>query len=170
MSKVKVANYTDSQVKEMVDTYTAETTQAGRDRVVDALAASMGKHVRSIRAKLVSLKVYQKVVKASTVTGKPAIKKDQMAENLAELMGIFLNTESVAKMNKTDIRNIGDEVERLQKQIADFEAVAEFAEFDFITESENMAEFYRLEAERVEAEKVDPDQVDPDLVETEKSE
>ncbi len=141
----KTVNYTPEQVKEMLSAYDPKADQKTRDSVVLALAERFGRHIRSIRAKLVAEKVYVKAAKVSNVTDKPAMKKDAMAEKLAETMGIFLNTESVAKMNKQDIDNIQTEVERLQKEISDRDKVAEFAGFDYISEATNMAEFAEAE-------------------------
>ena len=104
----KTANYTDAQIAIMTERYTAETTEEGRKRVVLELADEFGKSDRSIRSKLVSLKVYQKKATISKVTGGEAMKKDAMAQKLADVTGLNLNVESVAKMNKTDIQKLID--------------------------------------------------------------
>lgn len=65
MAAEKKVNYTEAQIEAMIADYTA-------GKSVEDLAAAMGKAVRSVRAKLVQLKVYQKaepVVKAAKEEG-----------------------------------------------------------------------------------------------------
>jgi hypothetical protein len=72
------ANYTDKQVKHMIEAYTAKP-----DRVtVDMLAEDLNKSIKSIIGKLSREGVYQKAV-YTTKTGEMPITKAELILNLA---------------------------------------------------------------------------------------
>lgn len=124
----KTENYTTEMVTEMVAVYTAapegqsEADVAARDGVVANLAEKFGKSPKSIRAKLSRENVYIPKETKSKVTGaKPASKVD-LAEKLAAVSGIELNTDSVAKMNKVDIVKLIDAFELTEDEAAEVNA------------------------------------------------
>lgn len=65
----KTVNYTAEQVKTLVSAYTAADSQESRDSVVASFAATFGKSVASIRAKLSREGVY---IKKETAAKKAA--------------------------------------------------------------------------------------------------
>lgn len=88
---LKAANYTEEQVTAIVAAYKAGDS-------LEAIAASIGKSVPSVRAKLAALKVYvSKAVKpASEKT--PKENKDGLKSKLESLLGVeLLNIESASK-------------------------------------------------------------------------
>ena len=100
---VKVANYTDEQTARMREAYTAEPTKA----TVETLAASMGKNVRSIVAKLSNMGIYQKVERVSKINGEKPAKKDQHADAIGAVLRLTeAETESLTKANKTALIKI----------------------------------------------------------------
>lgn len=101
-STAKVVNYTAEQTAELVEAYKALPTSA----TVEALAAKMGKTVRSIVAKLSREGVYQKAERL-TKTGQPVQKKDSMADAIGAILGLTeAETESLTKANKTALDKI----------------------------------------------------------------
>lgn len=95
MATEKTVNYTEAQVKELVETYTADKTEA----TVKALAEKMGKSVRSVIAKLAKEGVYESKAKEA---GKRAMLKSEMVTKLAELTGATEEQlESLEKANGT---------------------------------------------------------------------
>ena len=88
---LKAANYTEEQVTAIVAAYKAGDS-------LEAIAASIGKSVPSVRAKLSALKVYvSKAVKpASEKTTKE--NKDGLKSKLESLLGVeLLNIEAASK-------------------------------------------------------------------------
>ena len=77
------SNYTQEQVDQMIEEYSANPT---RD-TVDNLAKDLDKSVKSIIGKLSREGVYQKAV-YKTKTGEIPITKAQLVENLAMLLEI----------------------------------------------------------------------------------
>jgi len=99
----KTVNYTDEQVAELTEAYTAvvDAPEADRDAVVAEYAAKFGKKPRSIIAKLSNLKIY--VAKTPVAKdGEPAIKKDAAAAVLREVAGLPLT--SAESLTKADIK------------------------------------------------------------------
>lgn len=95
MATEKTVNYTEAQVKELVETYTADKTE----ETVKALAEKFGKSTRSVIAKLVKERVY---VSKAKEAGKRAMLKSEMVTKLAELTGATEEQlESLEKANGT---------------------------------------------------------------------
>ena len=86
--------YTPEVLEDIVSSYTNKTA------TVEELAEKYDLPVRSIRAKLSSLGVYQKKVYVSK-TGEPPVKKCEYVEKIAELMGVDIELiDSLEKANK----------------------------------------------------------------------
>ena len=98
------SNYTNEQVKHMIEAYSANPT---RD-TVDELAISLDKSVKSIIGKLSREGVYQKAV-YKTKTGEIPITKAQLVENLADLLEIpSSKIMGLEKAPKQDIKFLHD--------------------------------------------------------------
>lgn len=99
----KTPNYTDEQVAVMTDMYTAvaDKSEAERDAVVDAIAEKYGRKRRSVVAKLSNLKIYRAKTPVAK-DGEPAVRKDELAETLADVTGLPLT--SADKLTKVDIK------------------------------------------------------------------
>lgn len=99
---VKTPNYTDAQTATLKAAYVAAPTPA----TVEALAAQMGKTVRSIVAKLSKEGVYQKKEYVSKTGAKP-VKKDAHADAIGAVLKLTeAETESLTKANKTALEKI----------------------------------------------------------------
>jgi hypothetical protein len=99
----KPVNYTAAMTLAITEAYTAvasESEEVRNDCVAD-LAATYGKSVRSIRAKLSRENVYVAMKSVSKVTGDAPAKKEVLAATLVEVTG--LNLVSAEKLNKTDL-------------------------------------------------------------------
>jgi len=98
----KAVNYTPEQTAGMVAAYLADKSES----TVAALAASMGKTVRSVVAKLSREKVY--VAKTyTTKTGEKAVKKDATADAIGAVVELTESEiESLTKANKTALVKI----------------------------------------------------------------
>lgn len=97
----KTLNYTPEMTAAMVADYKAGVT-------VETIAASVGKSVRSVVAKLSREKVY--VAKTyTTKTGEAVVKKDAHADFIGEALGLTeADTESLTKANKTALAKIAE--------------------------------------------------------------
>jgi len=106
MAKAKTPNYTEKQTNAIVEAYNAvlDADQETRDAVVDQLAAEFGRKRRSIIAKLAKETSYVTKEKKSTVTGRPAQKKEAMADSLREASGMKL--AGIENSNKTAIAEL----------------------------------------------------------------
>ncbi len=102
MATAKVVNYTPEQTAKMVADYSADQSKA----TVEAIAAALGKTVRSVVAKLSKEGVY--VAKAYvSKTGEKPVKKDAHADAIgAVLLLTEAETESLTKANKTALVKI----------------------------------------------------------------
>lgn len=99
MATEKTVNYTPEQTSALVKAYSEGTS-------VEALATQFGKTARSIIAKLSREKVY-KAKEYVTKTGEKVVKKDTLADRLAEVVGLTeAETESLTKANKTALSKI----------------------------------------------------------------
>ena len=98
---IRPKNYTDEMVASMTAQYEANPT---RD-TVDALAAEMGKSVRSIIAKLSREGVYVAQPKV-TKTGEPVVRKQELVAEVAEHFGIEIPT--LVKASKADLQKLVD--------------------------------------------------------------
>jgi Zn-dependent M32 family carboxypeptidase len=87
-------NYTEQQVKLMIDEYTNEPTR----ETVEALAEQLDKSVKSIIGKLSREGVYKKTV-YKTKTGENPETKKEIVQDVAEKLSI--NYESVAGLEKS---------------------------------------------------------------------
>ena len=94
-------NYTKEQEASMIAEYKMNPTRA----TVDVIAEDLGKSVKSVIAKLVTLKVYVKAVK-TTKTGKPVIRKTALVEKINSHFGFEM--PSLVKATKTDLQNMVD--------------------------------------------------------------
>ena len=101
MTTETIKNYTKEQEASMIAEYKMNPTRA----TVDVIAEDLGKSVKSVIAKLVTLKVYVKAVKTAK-TGKPVTsKKDLVAKINAHFN---LEMPSLAKATKIDLQNMVD--------------------------------------------------------------
>ena len=98
---IRPKNYTDEMVASMTAQYEANPT---RD-TVDALAAEMGKSVRSIIAKLSREGVYVAQPKV-TKSGEPVVRKQELVSEVAQHFGIELPT--LVKASKADLQKLVD--------------------------------------------------------------
>ena len=94
-------NYTKEQEASMIAEYKMNPTRA----TVDVIAEDLGKSVKSVIAKLVTLKVYVKAVK-TTKTGKPVIRKTALVEKINAHFGFAM--PSLVKATKQDLQNMVD--------------------------------------------------------------
>ena len=94
-------NYTKDQEASMIAEYKMNPTRA----TVDVIAEDLGKTVKSVIAKLVTLKVYVKAVK-TTKTGKPVIRKTALVEKINAHFGFAM--PSLVKATKQDLQNMVD--------------------------------------------------------------
>ena len=94
-------NYTKEQEASMIAEYKMNPTRA----TVDVIAEDLGKSVKSVIAKLVTLKVYVKAVK-TTKTGKPVIRKTALVEKINAHFGFEM--PSLVKATKADLQNMVD--------------------------------------------------------------
>ena len=94
-------NYTKEQEASMIAEYKMNPTRA----TVDVIAEDLGKSVKSVIAKLVTLKVYVKAVK-TTKTGKPVIRKTALVEKINSHFGFEM--PSLVKATKDDLQNMVD--------------------------------------------------------------
>ena len=89
----KIINYTDEQSARLVSGYQAGET-------VEALAAEMGKSIRSVIAKLSRSGVYEAKV-YQTKQGEAVVKKDAHADAIGAILRLTeAETSSLAKANK----------------------------------------------------------------------
>jgi hypothetical protein len=96
-------NYTDDMVAELVASY---NHKEGSNKEFTAEAAqTLGKSVKSIISKLVSLKVYQTEAKA-TKTGVPVISKKELVAQIEAHYGF--EVPSFTKATKVDLQNLVD--------------------------------------------------------------
>lgn len=96
----KPVNYTPEQTVAIVARYVDDKL------TVEQIATEFGKSVRSITAKLSREQVYQKKAYVSK-TGAAVVKKDTLADQLAELAGLTESeAESLTKANKTALSKL----------------------------------------------------------------
>ena len=95
-------NYTEEQVKHMVEAYQAKPDRS----TVDALADELNKSVKSIIGKLSREGVYKKTV-YKTKTGEDPITKKELVEELAGILDISANSiVGLEKSPKADLKNL----------------------------------------------------------------
>jgi len=100
-------NYTEEQVKYMVETYKDNPTR----ETVDDLAEELGKSVKSIIGKLSREGVYKKTV-YKTKTGEDPITKRELVETVANLLDIDSSKiTGLEKAPKADLKNLLEAVE-----------------------------------------------------------
>lgn len=98
---VKAVNYTAEQTAKMIADYNSGMT-------AEAIAAEMGKTVRSVIAKLTREKVYKKKEYVSK-TGEKPVKKDTHADAIGAILRLPENDiESLTKANKSALKAIFD--------------------------------------------------------------
>ena len=98
-ASVRVPNYTDAMVNQMVGEYTANPSMD----TVRALSDSMGKNTRSIIAKLVREGVYQ-AQERTTKSGAPIVRKAELVAEISSLTGT--NVDSLVKASKADLERL----------------------------------------------------------------
>ena len=97
----KAVNYTPEQTASLLADYAAGVS-------VESMAKAMGKTVRSVVAKLSREGVYKKK-EYKTKTGETVIKKDALADKMAEVFGLTeAEADSLTKANKTALKKILD--------------------------------------------------------------
>ena len=102
----KTVNYTPEQTAELVAAYVANATEA----TVATFAEKFGKTTRSIVAKLSREGVYKKKEYVGK-TGEKPVKKDALADKLAELAGLTeAEATSLEKASKTALQKLIDMV------------------------------------------------------------
>ncbi len=85
------ANYSEDQVTAIVAAYKAGDS-------LESIAASVGKSVPSVRAKLAALKVYVSKAKSEAKPSEKGGNKEALASLLSELVGVdLLNVEAASK-------------------------------------------------------------------------
>ena len=97
-ASVRVPNYTDAMVNQMVGTYTAAPSM----ETVVALATQLGKNKRSIIAKLVREGVY-KAAPRVTKAGAPIVRKADIVADIASVLGVELEAPTLVKASKVDL-------------------------------------------------------------------
>jgi len=97
-------NYTEDQVKHMVEAYTARPERA----TVEMLAEDLNKSIKSIIGKLSREGVYEKSV-YKTKTGEDPVTKKELVEELSELVGIeYSMISGLEKSPKIDLKRLVD--------------------------------------------------------------
>ena len=95
-------NYTEEQVKHMVETYQAKPDRS----TVDVLADELNKSVKSIIGKLSREGVYKKTV-YKTKTGEDPVTKKELVEELAGILDISADSiVGLEKSPKADLKNL----------------------------------------------------------------
>ena len=97
----RAKNYTDEMVAQMTEAYVANPTR----ETVEALAAEMGKTVRSIIAKLSREGVYVAQPKV-TKTGEPVVRKAELVAQLEAHFEVAIPT--LVKASKADLQKLVD--------------------------------------------------------------
>jgi hypothetical protein len=103
-ASVRVPNYTDAMVNQMVGEYTANPSL---DTVV-TLATELGKNKRSIIAKLVREGVYQATPRV-TKTGAPVVRKATIVTEIANTLNAS-TMPSLEKASKADLVRLLDAI------------------------------------------------------------
>lgn len=101
MSNTIVKNYTKEMEAKMMADYSLEPTRV----TVNDLSIELGKSVKSIIAKLVSLGVYQKQEK-TTKSGKAIVRKSELVKKINEHYGFEM--PSLVKATKNDLQNLAE--------------------------------------------------------------
>ena len=99
MTTETVKNYSKEQEASMIAEYKMNPTRA----TVKVIAEELKKSEKSVIAKLVTLKVYQKAVK-TTKTGKPVITKSELVAEINEHFKVKM--PSLVKATKEDLQNL----------------------------------------------------------------
>ena len=95
-------NYTEEQVKHMVEAYQAKPDRS----TVDALADELNKSLKSIIGKLSREGVYKKTV-YKTKTGEDPVTKKELVEELAGILDISADSiVGLEKSPKADLKNL----------------------------------------------------------------
>lgn len=111
----KTVNYTPEMTAQMIEMYNTvrDSDEATRAAMVQEIADTVGKNVRSVRAKLSRENVYVAKTVVSKVTGDTPAKKIELATRLVTDYNVNADPENVAKMNKLDIQAFIDAFESL---------------------------------------------------------
>ena len=111
---LKAANYTEAQVISITAAYAAGDS-------LETIAASVGKSVPSVRAKLAALKVYVSKAKDKPTEKGEKVNKEALASLLSELVGVnLLNVEAASKQALLALINaIKTRDEKISALIAD---------------------------------------------------
>jgi len=96
-------NYTDEMVAELVAGY--KTKEVSNKEFTTEVAQKLGKSVKSIISKLVSLKVYQTEAKP-TKSGVPVVSKKDLVAQIEAHFGFEVPT--LVKATKVDLQNLVD--------------------------------------------------------------
>jgi hypothetical protein len=98
---IRPKNYTDEMVAQMTKAYEANPTR----ETVEDLAATLGKSVRSVIAKLSREGVYVAQPKV-TKTGEPVVRKAELVVMLEAHFGVQMPT--LVKASKADLQKLAD--------------------------------------------------------------
>jgi hypothetical protein len=106
-------NYTEEQVKHMIDAYTAKPERA----TVEMLAEDLDKSIKSIIGKLSREGVYQKTV-YKTKTGEDPVTKKELVQELSEIVGIvYEKLAGLEKAPKADLKRLVDTLREEEDEI-----------------------------------------------------
>ena len=118
MAKEKVVNYSPELTEKVKTDYVSGVT-------VEAIAAEIGKSVRSVIAKLTREGVY-KAKTYTTKTGEKPVKKDEHAEAIGVIFDLSEGeVDSLTKANKTALVKIIGRVREMQNALELAEKAAE---------------------------------------------
>lgn len=87
MTAKSSSKYTPVMVEKMREVYRPDSTESERETQIAALAEEFGLPAKSIRAKLVNLKLYVKKAYKTKTGGKPETKEDIVTE-IATILGV----------------------------------------------------------------------------------
>lgn len=120
VKKAIVANYSQDTITSLVSYY-QESRQKGQDNatILLNLASIHGKSIPSIRAKLASLKVYQKDVDTGNVISNKATKSD-LVLGLESLTGLSLTSLEAA--TKTELLSLAEYLDDLLETVHELKA------------------------------------------------
>jgi len=102
----KAVNYSETDVADMLELYSAANTADERKGAVSVIAKTFGKTVKSVIAKLSREGVYVKAQKV-TKTGKAVVNKEAMVKDIAMLLDLdFEDVKSLGKATKASLEII----------------------------------------------------------------
>lgn len=132
----KAANYSASDIEQLMDGYDPTATQDERNVQVKQLAADMGRKPASIIAKLVNLEVYVKKVHVAK-DGSTSLSKDERVTLIASKLGVMDEViQSLTKANVSVIKLIDEVIGQRDMANHNLAAVLDSMEQTFVQSSE----------------------------------